>query len=89
MQAKSSSRRRSNFSAFQSRPSIAIKRTSWAGDSCAGTIIRIGFLLQVEILHPTAGKVYAKMCRNLEELKTALDFAAMHCMALGMEIEER
>ena len=88
MQAKSSSRRRSNFSAFQSRPSIANEQTIWVGDSCVGTIIRTGLLIQVEIIHPTSGKTYAKICRNLEELKATQDSAAMHCMSLGMELQE-
>lgn len=88
MQPKSSSRRRTRISVFQSRPSVAIEQTIWAGESCVGTIIRIGFLIQVEIIHPTSGKSYAKICRNLEELKAAKEHAAMHCLALGMEIKE-
>ena len=88
MQSKNSDRRRTRVSVFQSRPSIAFRRTTWAGDYCVGTVIRTGFLLQVEILHPTSGKSYAKMCRSLQELKAAEDDAELLCLALGMEIQE-
>ena len=88
MQPKSSNRRRTGVSLFQSRPSIAFRRTTWTGDNCVGTVIRTGFLLQVEILHPTSSKSYAKMCRSLHELKAAEDDAELLCLALGMELTE-
>ena len=88
MQSKNSDRRRTRVSVFQSRPSIAFRRTTWAGDYCVGTVIRTGFLLQVEILHPTSGKSYARMCRSLQEFKAAENDAELLCLALGMEIQE-
>ena len=88
MQPKNSDRRRTRVSAFQSRPSITFRRTTWVGDNCVGTVLSTGFLLQVEIIHPSSGKSYAKICRSLEELNVAQDYAEMHCLALGMELQE-
>ena len=88
MQPKSSNRRRTGVSAFQSRPSITFRRTTWVGDNCVGTVLCTGFLVQVEILSPSSGKSYAKSCRSLEELKAAEDDAELLCLALGMELTE-
>ena len=40
----------------------------------------------VEILHPSAGKIYETIGRTDLEAKKAVDMAFMHCFSLGMEI---